>query len=99
MAIMAMTGCFAMRTVNIAELKNKLSAYITYAKAGETIVIRDRNTPVAQLVPFVVEDGLSEEERQLVADGIMTMPVRPLDLKEFLSMPKARVSGNAGIQA
>jgi hypothetical protein len=34
MAMIAMTGCFAMRTVNIAELKNKLSAYITYAKAG-----------------------------------------------------------------
>jgi antitoxin (DNA-binding transcriptional repressor) of toxin-antitoxin stability system len=28
-----------MRSVNIAELKNRLSAYITYAKAGETIVI------------------------------------------------------------
>ena len=41
-----------MRTVNIAELKNKLSTYITYAKAGETVVIRDRNTPVAQLTPF-----------------------------------------------
>jgi prevent-host-death family protein len=88
-----------MRSVNIAELKNRLSAYITYAKAGETIVIRDRNTPVAQLVPFVADDGLSEEERQLVADGIMTMPVRPLDLKKFFQMPAAKVTGNAGIQA
>lgn len=88
-----------MRTVNIAELKNKLSAYITYAKAGETIVIRDRNTPVAQLVPLPANDGMSAEERQLVAEGIMTMPTRPLDLKKFFRMPKARVSGNAGIQA
>jgi prevent-host-death family protein len=88
-----------MRTVNIAELKNRLSTYITYAKAGETVIIRDRNTPVAQLVPIPTDDGLSEEERSLVADGIMRMPTRPLDLEKFLKMPKAKVSGNAGIQA
>ena len=88
-----------MRTVNIAELKNKLSAYITYAKAGETIVIRDRNTPVAQLVPFVADDGLSEEERQLVADGILRPGRRPRDLSRLWSMPEAKVEGNAGTQA
>jgi antitoxin (DNA-binding transcriptional repressor) of toxin-antitoxin stability system len=41
-----------MRTVNIAVLKNQLSKYLTYAKAGETITIRDRNTAVAQIIPF-----------------------------------------------
>ncbi len=44
-----------MRSVNIAELKNRLSAYITFAKAGEEVIIRDRNRPVAKLVPFVAE--------------------------------------------
>lgn len=28
-----------MRSVNIAELKNRLSTYITFARAGEEIVI------------------------------------------------------------
>jgi prevent-host-death family protein len=88
-----------MRSVNIAELKNRLSTYITYAKAGETVIIRDRNTPVAQLVPIPASDSLSDEERSLVADGIMTMPKQPLDLKKFFAMPKANVAGNAGVQA
>jgi prevent-host-death family protein len=88
-----------MRTVNIAELKNRLSTYITYAKAGETVIIRDRNTPVAQLVPIPASDDITEEERSLVADGLMSLPERPLDLEKLRNMPKAFVPGNAAIQA
>lgn len=49
-----------MRSVNIAELKNRLSAYIRFARAGEEIVIRDRNLPVARRpwTPEVVEEFL-----------------------------------------
>ena len=69
-----------MRTVNIAVLKNQLSKYLTYAKAGETITIRDRNTAVAQIIPFPHNDGISDEERELVADGIIRMPEKPWDI-------------------
>jgi hypothetical protein len=31
-----------MRSVNVAELKNRLSKYLTFAKGGEEIIIRDR---------------------------------------------------------
>ena len=88
-----------MRTVNIAELKNRLSTYITYAKAGETVIIRDRNTPVAQLVPFAPNEDLSDEERSLVADGIMTMPKKPWDFDAFDKLPWPKVEGNALTQA
>jgi prevent-host-death family protein len=44
-----------MRSVNVAELKNRLSKYLTFAKGGEEVVIRDRNLPVAKLVPFSAE--------------------------------------------
>jgi len=54
-----------MRSVNIAELKNRLSTYIAYARAGETIIIRDRNKPVAQLVPLPLEEGITQEDRDL----------------------------------
>ncbi len=37
-----------MRTVNVAELKNRLSTFLGYAKNGEVIVIRDRNLHVAR---------------------------------------------------
>jgi prevent-host-death family protein len=88
-----------MRTVNIAELKNRLSTYITYAKAGETVIIRDRNTPVAQLVPIPPDDNLSDEERSLVADGIITMPKKPWDLAALDNLPWPKVEGNALTQA
>ncbi len=59
-----------MRSVNVAELKNRLSTYLTYAKAGEEVVIRDRNRPVAKLVPFVAVNA-TEDELALVAEGVM----------------------------
>ena len=38
-----------MRSVNVAELKNSLSRYLTYAKQGEEIIVRERNLPVRSL--------------------------------------------------
>ena len=32
-----------MKTVNIAELKKRLSTYVDFARNGEEVVIRDRN--------------------------------------------------------
>lgn len=89
----------AMRTVNIAELKNQLSKYITYAKAGETIIIRDRNTPVAQLLPLLPNDEQDAEERVLVAAGLMRMPEKPWNINEFDHLPMPKVAGNAVTRA
>jgi prevent-host-death family protein len=41
--------------VGIAELKAHLSEYVARAKAGERIVVCDRNTPVAELTPVKKE--------------------------------------------
>lgn len=38
-------------TAGIRELKNHLSAYLRKVKAGETITITDRGTPVGRIVP------------------------------------------------
>lgn len=40
-----------MRKVGLKILKNKLSEYVRAAAAGETIVITDRDRPVAHIVP------------------------------------------------
>ena len=85
MAIIAISET-AMRTVNIAELKNKLSSYVGYAKAGETIIVRDRNRPVAKLIPFVAE-GTNEEDLALVAAGILSLPLEPGGLGALWEMP------------
>lgn len=41
-----------MKSVKIAELKAKLSKYIQATKEGESIVVYDRNLPVAKIIPF-----------------------------------------------
>jgi prevent-host-death family protein len=87
-----------MRSVNIAELKNQLSRYLTFAKGGEEIVIRDRNLPVAKLVPFSAEEA-SEEELLLVAAGKMRMPKNPINIDELLKIRTGKVTGNEAVQA
>jgi prevent-host-death family protein len=87
-----------MRSVNVAELKNRLSTYLAYVKSGEVIVIRDRNLPVAKLIPFTAEDA-REEELALFAAGAMRLPEEPLDLDKLWKMPRAIVTGHAAVQA
>jgi prevent-host-death family protein len=88
------------KTVNIAELKNRLSTYVKFARNGEEVVIRDRNMPVAKIVPFVPGNA-SEEELQLVAEGKMRLPERPLsDLDEIWKTPPTRkLKGRRAIAA
>jgi len=87
-----------MRSVNVAELKNRLSKYLTFARAGEEVVIRDRNLPIAKLVPFSAE-GADDQELLLVAAGKLRLPSMKLDVKELLKIPTGRVAGNRAIQA
>jgi len=87
-----------MRTVNVAELKNKLSKYLTFARGGEEVVIRDRNLPVAKLVPFSAE-GAEDQDLVLVAAGKLRLPKVRLDVKELLKIRTGSVPGNKAIQA
>ena len=87
-----------MRSVNVAELKDQLSKYLTFAKGGEEVVIRDRNLPVAKLVPFSAE-GADEQELKLVAAGKLRLPKVRLDVKQLLKISTGRVAGNKAIQA
>ena len=79
-----------MRTVNVAELKSHLSAYLEQVRAGGEIVIRDRATPIARLVPLGADDA-DEEARRLVVEGKLRPPERSLPASFFTS-PAPRVS-------
>jgi len=45
-----------MTKVNIARLKNDLSRHLAHVKQGGEIVVVDRDTPVARLIPFAPAD-------------------------------------------
>jgi prevent-host-death family protein len=87
-----------MRSVNIAELKDHLSAYVTHVKNGETVVIRERNRPVARLIPFVAE-GASEQELELAAKGLMRLPEKEIDWDAFFKLPIGKIKGGSLTQA
>ena len=87
-----------MRSVNVAELKDQLSKYLTFAKGGEEVVIRDRNLPVAKLVPFSAE-GADEQELKLVATGKLRLPKVRLNVKRLSKIATGSVVGNRAIQA
>jgi prevent-host-death family protein len=81
-----------MRTVNVAELKDRLSAYLHRVRAGEELLIRDRNLPIAKLVPLSEED-IEADELSLVASGQMTLPKKPFRENQFWAIgSKLRLS-------
>lgn len=87
-----------MKTANIAELKNHLSAYIAEVKRGEEIIVKDRNRPVARLIPFQRSDDLDVEEMELVARGAMRLPESDELPESFYRAKLPRVKGNRGIE-
>jgi prevent-host-death family protein len=44
--------------VGVAELKARLSKYLRAARSGQTLIVYDRDTPVARLVPY---DGRGQD--------------------------------------
>ena len=58
-----------MRSTNIADLRNHLTQYLKEVRAGEEIIVRDRQRPIAKIVPFSVDDD--ESDADLVAAGLM----------------------------
>ena len=46
-----------MKKAKIAELKNNLSRYLEHVKGGGSILVLDRDQPVAQVVPVRVRAG------------------------------------------
>ena len=82
-----------MRAVNIADLKNNLSRYLNEVRRGAEVVIKDRNKPIARIVPLAADDD-ETELMELIAQGSARLPrsVDPFP-KAFWSepMPKASV--------
>lgn len=63
-----------MRTVNIGDLKNNLSRYLTAVRRGEELVVKDRSKPIARIVPFATDGDDESELAELIALGIARPP-------------------------
>ena len=83
-----------MKSVNIADLKNRLSAYLNDVKAGEEILVRDRDQPVARIVPLARSRNEDEQLLSLASQGKLRLGEGNLE-ESFWRMPAPRVSAAA----
>lgn len=92
-----------MKAVNVADLKNRLSAYLQLVREGEEVIVKDRNQPIARITPYDVS-GASESERRLVACGALKLPEEETAnwdkfLDDYFVRPGAKISQEAIVQA
>ena len=73
-----------MKTATVTEAKNHLSSLIDQVRAGQSVTILDRGTPVARLEPVVSDAEHDGRLRRLTRAGIVRPPDRP-DLLEILA--------------
>jgi len=73
----------------IADLKNNLSRHLTRVRRGGTLVVLDRNTPIARIVPYDHGDtargaaAAGDRIAELARDGVVS-PGDPQGLTRWL---------------
>jgi prevent-host-death family protein len=83
----------AMKIANIAELKSKISEYLSAVENGEEIEVRKRNVPIARIVPIdkpaanKTKLGCGRETGKIIGD--ITEPFMPDEDWEMLRTEKA----------
>jgi len=72
------------RRTSSSRLKARLGQYMRAVRAGEEIVVTDRDLPVARLVPYRVRDGAAADPlpvsvaRDPAAPPLARVEVRPI---------------------
>jgi prevent-host-death family protein len=79
-----------MRTVTIAELKADLDQCLKEVKAGREVVIRERNRPLAKIIPLRNRASGDTHIEKLAAEGKVRNPLMALP-PEFWTEPRARI--------
>jgi prevent-host-death family protein len=64
-----------MKRAGVAELKNHLSRYLDHVRAGGSVLVVDRDQPVARIVPLArpgrARKGVDERLRRLERQGLI----------------------------
>jgi prevent-host-death family protein len=97
---------YIMKTSNISYLRNHLSEVLNCVREGESVLVLDRNKPVARLVPFSSgEASMTRRMRELQQSGLLAhrpdlepVPLpppigleRPVDLSRIIMEDRGRV--------
>jgi len=90
MAIMAI-----MKSATISELKNRLSAYLAMVRAGEPVLVLDRDVPIAVIQRVAASADSDPRVLKLERAGLLKRPAggAPIDL-ETLRQPAPRATAS-----
>ena len=91
-----------MKKASISETKNNLSAYLDFVRHGETILITDRNKPVARLEPVLSDERDAGDGRlaRLERAGIIHRPTKRGIVKSIVSTsPPSAEPGVSALQS
>ncbi|HEV8610876.1 MAG TPA: type II toxin-antitoxin system prevent-host-death family antitoxin [Thermoanaerobaculia bacterium] len=87
-----------MKNARISELRDKLSEYLARVRRGETVIVYDRDTPIARIEPIApAADDVPEWVLDAYRRGIVTPPKirdgaklpRPMKTKEPVRLLEA----------
>jgi prevent-host-death family protein len=56
-----------MKRAKIAELRNGLSRYLDHVRAGGSVIVYDRDTPIAEIVPIAKTKRKKENDEDRLA--------------------------------
>jgi prevent-host-death family protein len=68
-----------MKTVSIKQLQNDLGRYLDEVRAGEEVVIEERNNPVAKIIPFGVNGEIDSLDAKQPVKKKARAPFPPLE--------------------
>jgi antitoxin (DNA-binding transcriptional repressor) of toxin-antitoxin stability system len=74
-----------MEKATISELKNRLSAYLKKVRAGQTVLILDRDQPIARLERVEGAPHADDRLTRLERAGLLRRARRPLPLDALRS--------------
>jgi prevent-host-death family protein len=75
-----------MQKANIADLKNNLSRYLRKVRSGETVLIMDRNRPIARIERVTDHEAADERRARLIAAGVLIPPKNPIGKKKLMEI-------------
>ncbi|MGH6952704.1 MAG: type II toxin-antitoxin system Phd/YefM family antitoxin [Alphaproteobacteria bacterium] len=76
-----------MEKANISTLKNRLSFYLRKVRSGESVLVLDRNRPIARIERVGGNREAGGQLARLEADGLVRRATKPLPLKVLAADP------------
>jgi len=76
-----------MKRASISELKNRLSSYLKWVMAGETVLILDRERPVARLEHVAADADPDARVAELERKGLVRRATCPVPLDRLRDPP------------